>query len=599
MADLTTIRNKRRKRNRNDTGLLGNLARSGLGEGVALGFGDEIEAGVGAAYDKFFRGKDFTDSYGTRVKDVRGDIAKFKETNPGFAYGSEILGTVGTGAFAIPKLLAKGASKLGSKGVQKVAANQYVAPAVTSGIYGAGTGEDNASNRLTNAAILSVLSPVLQTGANIAIPKIASGGKYLLEKGIQPTASQLYGAGQTTFNKLIPKTTGLGEIMANSYPGAGIPITTFKIDGLLNYNYSLIDDALSAIGKTLPRDGIVKKAAESIDSATLNLPKILQTNLSKSAYAKGKPEGYTGDVGVAESEFGIEAALGTARDLINDSYSEVLLKANLGKDVVKNLYGETKNILNQGNLDYGLSSEVYKKVQARVMNILEGRAFNSVGKNGQIKLPKDISGQSIKEIQTQLNKLKSQKFLQQDPDSIQVIDDVLKNILSKLDDKTATQLSNANIANARIGPIERIFATNLGRDSKHGVITPGEYLKNAQKEASKKGIKLNDEFEAIKLSKIANQYIGGTFPDSGTASRLLLAGNAGELVKNIAKGVGFTLPVFSGAGQAALRTVPPIVSAGVKSPPVNREIVQRNLIEEENRRKNNNSKKDKITKILK
>ena len=78
-----------------------------------------------------------------------------------------------------------------------------------------------------------------------------------------------------------------------------------------------------------------------------------------------------------------------------------------------------------------------------------------------------------------------------------------------------------------------------------------------------------------------------------------MQGNAGELVKNIAKGVGFTLPVFSGAGQAALRTVPPIVSAGVKSPPVNREIVQRNLIEEENRRKNNNSKKDKITKILK
>ena len=110
---ISTIRNdikNQRKREDESSSYLANLARSGLGQGVALGFGDEIEAGVGAAYDKVFEGKDFTDSYGTRVKDVRNINERFKETNPISAYGSEIVGTVGTGALAIPKLLAKSVS---------------------------------------------------------------------------------------------------------------------------------------------------------------------------------------------------------------------------------------------------------------------------------------------------------------------------------------------------------------------------------------------------------------------------------------------------------------------------------------------------------
>ena len=57
------VNRQEQQRQNEESGYFANLARTGLGQGVAFGFGDEIEAGIGAAYDKFVKGKDFTDSY--------------------------------------------------------------------------------------------------------------------------------------------------------------------------------------------------------------------------------------------------------------------------------------------------------------------------------------------------------------------------------------------------------------------------------------------------------------------------------------------------------------------------------------------------------
>ena len=77
-----------------------NTLRTLLGQGIAFGFGDEIEAkarqlaGDGRSYDEI-------------VSEIRGDIDRFRETNPTLAYGSEILGS-------LPSAIAGGAGFIGS-----------------------------------------------------------------------------------------------------------------------------------------------------------------------------------------------------------------------------------------------------------------------------------------------------------------------------------------------------------------------------------------------------------------------------------------------------------------------------------------------------
>lgn len=563
---ISTIRNdikNQRKAEDESSSYLANLARSGLGQGVALGFGDEIEAGVGAAYDKFVKGKDFTDSYGTRVKDVRSDIAEFKETNPVAAYGSEILGTVGTGAFAIPRLLAKGASKLGSKGVQKVAANQYVAPTVTSGIYGAGIGEDTGSDRLTNAAILAAASPVLQKGMNVITPKISQGGKYLLEKGIAPAASKLFSAKDAAgsfASKLFPGAVDQFQTMASSFPAVGIPVGNFKVKGLLNYNMALIDDALEPLGVKLPREGMVKSITESLN-------KIPGITIPKSSMGAGKFTRPIANAKDSSVDWGLRPAIEFAENTIDDAYTSLLGKSNLSKEVVKNIKGENRSIINNAAQKYSLSKEVTNKLKARVDDIFENRFYNTLG--GLTK-SKDVSGENLKVVQSEIKKLKLNKVFQTDNDSSKVIDSIVDNIINKLDDSAAAELKKLNIASARFAPIKDLYTIALGKAGNKGeIITPAEYLKKAVQDARKKGLRgVNEDFESVKLSNIAQEYLGDTFPDSGTASRLLLQGDLKGTGTKMLGGLTLAIPAMSETGQTIQRNLPRLIGGnfGAKNP---------------------------------
>ena len=63
------------------------IARA-AGQGLSLGFGDEIEAAVTSFFGKR--------PYSEVVEEIRGDISQFKEQAPVVAYGAEIL------AFLVP-----------------------------------------------------------------------------------------------------------------------------------------------------------------------------------------------------------------------------------------------------------------------------------------------------------------------------------------------------------------------------------------------------------------------------------------------------------------------------------------------------------------
>lgn len=106
------------------------LGRS-IGQGVTLGFGDEIEAGIRALGPE---------TYDEEIAKIRADLAKFQETNPVSAFAGELVG-------AVPTAVAGGAglASLGIRGAARIGA-------VEGAIYGAGTGE-SAEGRALGAAL--------------------------------------------------------------------------------------------------------------------------------------------------------------------------------------------------------------------------------------------------------------------------------------------------------------------------------------------------------------------------------------------------------------------------------------------------------------
>lgn len=142
-------------------GLAAGTARA-AGQGLSLGFGDEIEAGVRSLVPESLGGR----TYDELLEEVRGEIAKFKEDNPGLAIGSEVAGGIAS-AF-IPGGAALRAASLGAR-----AAKGAGIGAAFGGAQGFGSGEGGLENRLQSAAEGAVAGGAL--GA--AGPAVAQGAR--------------------------------------------------------------------------------------------------------------------------------------------------------------------------------------------------------------------------------------------------------------------------------------------------------------------------------------------------------------------------------------------------------------------------------------
>lgn len=145
------------------------MARAGF-QGVTRGYGDELEAGAKALYQKFIEGKDFSTAYDETVKEIRGDIKSFREDEPFKAYGSEIAGSIAVnrGKQTLPRILKEGF------------------------VYGTGTSEGDATtleglaDRGASGLIGSTLSGVI----NKVAPVATQGAKDLISKGVNLTLGQ-------------------------------------------------------------------------------------------------------------------------------------------------------------------------------------------------------------------------------------------------------------------------------------------------------------------------------------------------------------------------------------------------------------------------
>jgi len=149
-------------------GGISNMARL-VGQGVTLGTGDEIEAGI-ASINPFDRR-----SYDQALSDTRGKIDAFRQMRPGQATALEIGGAVlPTAAAALATLPAGGS--LAAPVAASTAAR--LAPTLTrtaltglgeGAVYGFGTGEGGLGNRAVSAAIDAPLGAVGGVGTNLAL----------------------------------------------------------------------------------------------------------------------------------------------------------------------------------------------------------------------------------------------------------------------------------------------------------------------------------------------------------------------------------------------------------------------------------------------
>ena len=205
--------------------LSSSLARSAIGQGLLFGFGDELEAGIRAAFDKSRTYDDF-------IKDIRGNLEQFRKDSPGLAYGSEIVGSIPaalTGAGAL--------AKAGIKGVGKAAA-------IEGAVYGAGTGEGT-KERLVQAPIGAAISgPAAMVGSKV-LPKLTTKAKELQDKGIRLTlGQQIGGEGGTIFGNLLENV----EKMSTSIPAVGQAVAKRRVESIVDFNRVALNEAIEPIG---------------------------------------------------------------------------------------------------------------------------------------------------------------------------------------------------------------------------------------------------------------------------------------------------------------------------------------------------------------
>lgn len=161
------------KRKGGDDGYAANLARTALGQGLLLGFGDEIEAGLRTGFG-------LLGDYDKTVGSVRENVKDFAEENPMTALAAEIGGGLVTGGIGGARAAG---TAIGRKVLEKAGtAGLAGAVGATEGaIAGAGAGE-GVGGRLAGAAVGGTLggavgaaAPAVLGAAGRGINRIRSG----------------------------------------------------------------------------------------------------------------------------------------------------------------------------------------------------------------------------------------------------------------------------------------------------------------------------------------------------------------------------------------------------------------------------------------
>ena len=163
----------------------GNFTRALLGQGLAMGWGDEAEA--------WLRAKVGEDTYEKELENIKQDYARYSAENPFIAPASEFAGgvlpmvasylaTPITGGAATPAAVATTARTAGA--LKTLAQNPYLRSMVFGGTTGAvaGAGSSDPGERLEGAVPGAVVGTVLGGATPVAMRGVGAGYNWLKDR---------------------------------------------------------------------------------------------------------------------------------------------------------------------------------------------------------------------------------------------------------------------------------------------------------------------------------------------------------------------------------------------------------------------------------
>ena len=156
----------KKKRKGDDDGFGANLARTAVGQGALLGFGDEVEAGLRTGFG-------LLGDYGKTRDEIRAELKDFARENPGTALAAEIGGGLLTGGVGGARAAG---TALGRKVLEKAGVTGLAAGigATEGAIAGVGSGE-TAGGRVAGGLIGGGAGGVLGAAAPAAIGAVKAG----------------------------------------------------------------------------------------------------------------------------------------------------------------------------------------------------------------------------------------------------------------------------------------------------------------------------------------------------------------------------------------------------------------------------------------
>lgn len=434
-------------------------------QGLTFGFADEIEAGVRAALDS-------DADYAEVVAEVRNQINDFRGRNPGVAFGVEIAGSV------LPVIAAQFIPGVGqaatagriaqlASGIARIK-SPVARAALTSGaqgaLYGAGTGEGGIKERAKSAAITGSLAAVGGAAMQKIAPHITAKARALIKKGVPVTPGQAVRGSGVIGDTLAT----VEEKIAGTVPFLGDAIKGAFDRARVAFNRSTVDEALAPIGVKVP---------------------------------KGKE-------GADLMRFG-EAKIDQAYDSV--------LKGMKIKEVMPFFEGVIK-----------VTDNVYDDIKDDIFERAEKIIFRAFDEGGG-----ELSGRAVKRVQSLLRKdifalrktSHNKESAGRAADAMQDILAVFSHQLAKENPKLARRLMDVDKA---YGSFEIVRNAAIRRKVDPN-FTPGDLLAASFK-ADPTRRKSQFSKGAARMqpaARLAQDVIGRTIPDSGTAGRNLAAAGLG------------------------------------------------------------------------
>lgn len=187
------------KNTQNKIGKLTGITQSAL-QGLTFGSSDELQGLASGLYAKFAEGKDFDTAYNETVNAIRSDLKSFREQEPVYAYGSEILGSLPTAYLGGLRLAQAGLGAIKSAGV-------------LGGTYGGfATDSPDPVDKAIGATVGGLTGGTLQKVA----PYATESAKELIKRGVPVTVGDAVGGGLKKVEEALTSVPFVGSAISGA-----------------------------------------------------------------------------------------------------------------------------------------------------------------------------------------------------------------------------------------------------------------------------------------------------------------------------------------------------------------------------------------------